>query len=1135
MTMSEPRDQQARARALDPHTSFIVQAPAGSGKTGLLTQRYLVLLAGVENPEEIVAITFTRKAAGEMRERILMALQAANTDQPPQAAHELKTWELAREALRRDQEKGWCLLENPGRLRIKTIDSMGTDLARQMPLLSEFGAVPAIAEDAFPLYQEAAQSALSQLEAGDAWSESLIRLMRHRDNRLDDLQGLIAEMLARRDQWLRHVADPDHPQLRREEIEPVLRELVEESLEHLVECTPGTVREALPELCRFAANILPEGSMLEACRNLQSIPGASLEDLEAWTGIADLLMTKGKADDRPWRKSVTKAQGFPVEKDGQDPEEKARFKEMKGRMQELLHGLVDEEPFRRALGRLSILPNPAYSDEEWSVLEALFRVLLFSAAQLKGVFSNQGQVDFIEVAMRANQALGSEDNPTELAMRLDYQIRHLLVDEFQDTSQNQFDLFRRLTAGWQPGDGRSLFLVGDPMQSIYRFREAEVGLFLDAWERGLGDIPLEPLGLSVNFRSQQGIIDWVNDQFRVILPRQNDKASGAVCYAPSDASKPALRGEAVTVHAFTPRDDEAESQQVIDIIQKALQEQSDQKIAILARNRSHLADIVGLLKEQGILFQAVEIESLGQRPVVQDLLALSRAMIHSGDRIAWLAVLRAPFVGLCLADLHALVAAHPRTTVYEMLNRPECIAELSGDGQRRIARILPVLNAGMRERDRRPLREWVGGMWIALGGPACVHDENDLMDAVVFFQLLGTLGEGQEEVDPELMQQKVEGLFALPDVNAGEALQLMTIHKAKGLEFDTVIVPGLGRTPRRDNTRLLYWLERTGKTGRPELIFGPIRSAWEDSNRTADYIKRLESEKGQYEDGRLLYVAATRARKRLHLMGAVSVRTDGSLGEPASASLLARLWPVVKSVFTTLHESKGRASEELEQQELPIESKPPRLRLISDWHCPEPPAGIHAPVITDESAEEEGPVEFDWAGETARHIGTVVHRILQYLGSSDQQLDEAYEKMSIREISRQLLGLAGVSSEQMDASVERVRIAVKNTVEDEYGRWMLSHEHQAIQSEYPLTGVINGQLRRMVIDRTFVDENDVRWIIDYKTSAHEGGGVEAFLDREVERYRLQLDRYARAFRMLESREVRTGLYFPLLQAWREVA
>jgi ATP-dependent exoDNAse (exonuclease V) beta subunit len=189
--------------------------------------------------------------------------------------------------------------------------------------------------------------------------------------------------------------------------------------------------------------------------------------------------------------------------------------------------------------------------------------------------------------------------------------------------------------------------------------------------------------------------------------------------------------------------------------------------------------------------------------------------------------------------------------------------------------------------------------------------------------------------------------------------------------------------------------------------------------------------------------------------------------------------------------------------------------------------------VVEEALDEE-PVEFDWAGETARHVGTVVHRILQHLGSTGQTLETSYQAMPVEAISRHLLGQAGVSSEQMEASVERVRRAVRNTVDDEHGRWVLSHEHQSIQNEYPLTGVLDGHLRRMVIDRTFVDEQGVRWIIDYKTSAHEGGDVDRFLDQEVERYRLQMERYARAFQMLESREVRTGLYFPLLQAWREV-
>ena len=164
----------------------------------------------------------------------------------------------------------------------------------------------------------------------------------------------------------------------------------------------------------------------------------------------------------------------------------------------------------------------------------------------------------------------------------------------------------------------------------------------------------------------------------------------------------------------------------------------------------------------------------------------------------------------------------------------------------------------------------------------------------------------------------------------------------------------------------------------------------------------------------------------------------------------------------------------------------------------------------------------------------MVHRILQYIGSTDKDLEQARGEMQIDSVSRHLLIQEGVTSEMMDAAIARVHQAVINTLQDERGRWVLSHEHQSARNEFPLTAVFEGELRRMVIDRTFIDEQGVRWIVDYKTSAHEGGSLEAFLDQEVERYRSQLQGYARAFQGIEDREVRTGLYFPLLQAWREV-
>ena len=186
------------------------------------------------------------------------------------------------------------------------------------------------------------------------------------------------------------------------------------------------------------------------------------------------------------------------------------------------------------------------------------------AAQLSLVFRQHGMVDFSEISQQALRALGEDDAPTDLALALDYRIQHLLVDEFQDTSQSQYRLLERLTTSWQVDDGRSLFLVGDPMQSIYRFRAAEVGLFLKAQQQGIGEIPLESLQLSANFRSQAGIVEWVNHTFDSIFPANADISLGAVPYYPSHAINPANTQQAVSLHAH--HDNQSQALKIIELI-----------------------------------------------------------------------------------------------------------------------------------------------------------------------------------------------------------------------------------------------------------------------------------------------------------------------------------------------------------------------------------------------------------------------------------------------------------------------------------------------------------------------------------------------------------------------------------------
>ena len=206
-----PGDQETRARVLNPERSFIVQAPAGSGKTELLVRRYLGLLAVVEAPEEIVAITFTRKAAAEMRKRIIDALKpvedTGNTHaDSPDASTQIRR-KLAGAALARSQELNWQLTQNPARIRIMTIDSFCTGLTQQMPLLSELGGQPEIIEDAGDLYREAAADTLKQLDEDEppegsrnSGSAAVETLLAHLDNNLPQARDMLVEMLRKRDQ-----------------------------------------------------------------------------------------------------------------------------------------------------------------------------------------------------------------------------------------------------------------------------------------------------------------------------------------------------------------------------------------------------------------------------------------------------------------------------------------------------------------------------------------------------------------------------------------------------------------------------------------------------------------------------------------------------------------------------------------------------------------------------------------------------------------------------------------------------------------------------------------------------------------------------------------------------------------------
>ena len=1125
-----PGDGGARTRAIEHEGSVLVQAPAGSGKTTLLAQRHLRVLASVDAPERILALTFTRRAAHEMRDRVIDALKAARRAECP-AAMNRRTWDLAAAANRHLDALDIDVGRNPQRLRIETIDAFNAWLAGQLPVTAGTGSRPSMPGNADHLYQEAGRRTLTYDE-DDLFGRAVDRVLALDDQRWSRLLDLITGMLPGRDRWLPLLAGGlqvatalSESQLGR------LRRLFDEDLALLVARGLGLAADALGQerlallsrlmhaaAGRIAAAGPPDASPdLAAWRSDASVLRAAPADIARWRALVSLLLNKQGVI----RSKLTRHQGFPP---------RCADKPV---MSDLLAELGRTAEIGHALREIAILPEPFYSDDQWQRAREVAQVLMLAAANLDQVFRERGAADFPAVSMAALRALGNAAAPSELIMRLDYRLRHILIDEFQDTSSAQLELLRLLTSGWQPGDGRSVFCVGDPMQSIYGFRQAEVRAFLELAEEGIGDVRFDVERLSSNFRSAPPLVEWINATFSRLLPRADNRDRGAIAYRASESALPGGATDAgVWLRGFAARTEEARAVAATIAAQIALH--PDWRVAVLVRAKSHAAEIAASLRELRVPFQAVDIEPLGDRAVVRDLISLTRALMHLGDRIAWLALLRAPWAGLALSDM--LIIARAPAAVWDALQDDSVLARLSRSGRLRCERLRRVLQEALVARGHSTIARWIERTWLALGGPACCGDAADLEHAHV---ALARLGELEQEGMPDAARigEAFEDLFVPGGSTA--AVEIMTIHKAKGLEFDLVVLPGLDRhVPLHEDRFLLtHQFARDGRDGMVMAARPPVGSG---EDRLFEFLRHQARDAAGLEAERLLYVGCTRAKSQLFLTATIGTRDDpaeedsiieaaADRWKPRSGSLLAVLWPGVGSAFEPAPARGGHMAAASPQ----APRGGPISRLPLDWSAPIAAAAAATLPGADAAADGElrahTPV-FDWAGETARHVGTLVHAELQSLEP------ESADAKSIRAREthyRRWLEIRGVPRDRLLESAARATSALIAVLQDPRGRWRLNPGHRDTSREYAVTGIWRGVLVRAVFDRTFIDDQGVRWVIDYKTSRHAGGGREEFLDREVERYGAQMQRYAALARHLGPEPVRVGLYFPLLRAWRE--
>ncbi len=896
----------------------------------------------------------------------------------------------------------------------------------------------------------------------------------------------------------------------------------------------------------------------------------------------------------------------------------------------MIANLSQIDGFGQTLAEVANLPPVRYTDDEWAIVKASFMLLRHAAGELRVAFAETATADYIEVAQIALAALRGESGaPIDTTLAVTERARHLLVDEFQDTSRRQHQLLAYLIRTWPDRAGRTCFVVGDPTQSIYFFRDADAELFPRVERVGLeipDDQPLrfESAMLTANFRTAGPLVENFNDTFAQVFA--SDDGSG-IRYTEAkavreDPRQPGLHLVAAAVQRmqlhlqFMPqlalgassieRRKECAEQRVaaqekqtaeilaairnrLPQIERAREAGEKYRIAVLGRARKSLSPIAQALREAGISFRAVDLEDLKQRAEILDALALARAVLNPQDRVAWLSVLRAPWCGLSLADLHTLASADDGALLVRPI--PELLSErktlLSDEGRLAVDRLLDALELAGRIRSAEPgaaLGTWIEQVWLRLGGAQCVD-----VTARANLDLLWSTFDGLPQGEPDILGAAIDAalnrLKALPDpaTDSDHGVQLMTIHGAKGLEFEVVIVPDLQAGAGRGKHEMLSWLERglppDSDSDSPDLdapitefLVAPFQQKGADRGEAREWVEAQRHKRELQEARRLLYVACTRARDELHLYARPSYKAaeDGSLTlvEP-SESLLKTAWPAfeadVRRQFDAWRESAGSvlaaarpAAEPAEIESIAASSddnlfemvspaKPTILRRLPPDFRPDA-AGLSFAAVKTPVLGAGQLYERHEGGLLSRAFGKAVHALLQHLSQSLVAVpwDAACAALSALEprIAADIRAIGINPSHAGRIAAQAIETALQ-AAGDPVGRWILS-PHQDAASEVRWSGVVDGDLRTVQVDRVFLAgrapnssantaPGQAWWIIDYKTAHEDGLNPATALPELRSVFAPQIEAYAQILRNLHGVDapIFGGLYYPrmLLFDW----
>jgi ATP-dependent helicase/nuclease subunit A len=881
-------DGSARQRAVDPSRNVVLEASAGTGKTRVLVERYVnLLLAGVE-PEHILAITFTRKAAAEMRQRIVERLKEASRTSQLSAGRP-----STRSGRPEPVEGRWKTLRDRfGEIAISTIDAFCLSLIREFPLEA----------DVDPGFDLADQTEIPRL-IGEALDRAL-RIGRHlaqtdpdvamvfvqlREQRLrDGLAALLGRRLVATD-VLRRFLEFGPGDLTPE----VACRRAAERLADVFQHTPGGLDALLGE----GPTGHPQFEMLAA--DLSSLCSAQTPDYARSEVQAAFRML------------VDRIRGYFLTQDGK-PRKAKGF----GQAEVKKEHCVSEAAWKRHRDAVEAIA-PAIEqtvrafrrDLNVILSRGVWRLFQIALSQYRRTLDTHAVLDFSEVLARAVGLLRQMEEFSQSRYKLEARYQHVLVDEFQDTNRAQWELVALLVRSWGEGFGASagalapsIFVVGDRKQSIYGFRDAEVAVLDEAagFIAGLRTDDSSREAISVSFRAVPELLGFVNDLFADIATSTDAERRDAFRYAdddrfPIDSDTAAAPDGAVTFLAGPTV--EATAERVADEIARLLSTEAAVRdprtgvarparpadIAVLFRSRDSHRDYEAALERRHVPTYVYKGLGFFEADEIQDLVALLRFLADPTSNLRAAAFLRSRIVRL--SDRAIVLLGRRLAEALAGSEPPEAIDRLDEEDRGVLERVRAAMPRWLLMVDRVPPSELLGEILretayaYEMRGPRRAQARENLKKLRALIRKMENRGYATLVRIADFLDDLAVGDESNAVLDALDAVSLMTVHAAKGLEFPIVFVVNMHRGAGGPRAPIRVLADGYGT---PSVSIGDFES---EADEDATAREREETK-------RLLYVALTRARDRLYLAAAVKDGAfkpgRGSLGEVLPRSIWGR-------------------------------------------------------------------------------------------------------------------------------------------------------------------------------------------------------------------------------------------------------